>query len=253
MAYLNPHRHWVNSVLRVVFLGMSVGLHGLALAALLPRPVDENAPIEGLELSLAPPEGEALVEERDLVDSSAQNESVAATPKVEPLPPPETPVILEAAKVEVEEAPVMEAAVKEPPPEFKPIPETPPETPPELPKEETQVQANTQQTAAAEETFAHRAVGVENGVRSGGGVTQAAYAAAVKKEIAKNKRRPNGEQRGSVSLSFIIGPNGRAERIDIVKSVDPTLDEAARKIVAAVQLPPPPGGMFPATISIKFE
>lgn len=245
-------RMWMNSALRVAFLLLSIGLHGLAFAALLPRSTEQEAPVDGLELSLAPPEGETLAEEKDVVDSAAQTESVASVPKVEP-PPPETQEIVEAAKVEVEEAPLMEAALKEPPPELKPSAEPPPQTPPETPKEETQVQASTQQTAAAEETFAQRTVGVENGLHSGGGVTRAAYAAAVKKEIAKNKRRPDGERRGSVSLSFVIGPSGRAERIDIVKSVDPMLDEAARKIVAAVQLPPPPGGMFPATISIKFE
>lgn len=245
-------RMWMNSGLRVAFLGLSVGLHGLAFAALLPRPTDQDAPIDGLELSLAPPQGETLAEEKDAIDSIAQAESVAATPKVEP-PPPEIQEIVEAAKVEVEDAPTMEAAFKEPPPELQMASEPQPQTPPEAPKEEAQVQVNTQQAAAAEETFAQRSVGVENGLRSGGGVTHAAYAAAVKKEIAKNKRRPDGESRGSVGLSFVIGSSGRAERIDIVKSVNPVLDEAARKIVAAVQLPPPPGGMFPATISIKFE
>ena len=75
----------------------------------------------------------------------------------------------------------------------------------------------------------------------------------MKKEIAKNKRRPPGDWRGAVSLSFVIGPNGRAERIEVAKSVNPALDEAARSIIASVQLPPPPGGTFPAAITIKFE
>ena len=47
-----------------------------------------SAPIEGLELSLAPPQGEALVEEKDAVDSAAQTETVAAVQKVETPPPP---------------------------------------------------------------------------------------------------------------------------------------------------------------------
>ena len=243
---------WMNAGLRVAFLGLSIGLHGLAFAGLLPRPTDREAPIDGLELSLVSPEGETLAEEKDAVDSAAQAESVAATREVERQPPPETPELVETAKVEVEEAPAMEALVKEAPPETRQVAEPPPQQTPE-PPQETPVQVETQQAAAAEETFARRSVGVENGLRTGGGVTHAAYAAAVKKEIAKNKRRPEGGRRGSVALSFLIGPSGRAERIDVVKSVDPVLDEAARKIIAAVQLPPPPGGMFPATISIKFE
>jgi TonB family protein len=237
-------------LLRSLFVVASVGLHGLAFASLLPRVNDQEAPIEGLELSLAPPQGEALAEEKDAVDSAAQTETVAAVQKIETPPPPEAPDLAEAAKVVDEEAPVMAAAVKEPEPQ--PVLEVV-ETPPEPVQEQPQVSASAQQTAAAEETFAKRAVGVENGLRTGGGVTRAAYAAAVKKEIAKNKRRPPGDWRGAVSLSFVIGPNGRAERIEVAKSVNPALDEAARSIIASVQLPPPPGGTFPAAITIKFE
>jgi len=239
-------------LLRSLFVVASVGLHGLAFASLLPRVNDQEAPIEGLELSLAPPQGEALAEEKDAVDSAAQTETVAAVQKIETPPPPEAPDLAEAAKVVDEEAPVMAAAVKEPEPEPQPVLEVV-ETPPEPVQEQPQVSASAQQTAAAEETFAKRAVGVENGLRTGGGVTRAAYAAAVKKEIAKNKRRPPGDWRGAVSLSFVIGPNGRAERIEVAKSVNPALDEAARSIIAAVQLPPPPGGTCPAAITIKFE
>ena len=239
-------------LLRCLFLFASVGLHGLAFASLLPRVNDQEAPIEGLELSLAPPEGEALVEEKDAVDSAAQTETTAAVQKVETPPPPDAPDLAEAAKVVDEEAPVMAAAVKEPEPEPQPVLEVV-ETPPEPVQEQPQLSASAQQTAAAEETFAHRAVGVENGLRTGGGVTRAAYAAAVKKEIAKNKRRPPGDWRGAVSLNFVIGPSGRAERIEVAKSANPALDDAARSIIASVQLPPPPGGTFPAAITIKIE
>ena len=235
--------------LRGLFLAASVALHGLAFASLSPRVNDQDAPIDGLELSFAPPEGEALVEEKDSVDSAAQAEAAASVQKVQ-TPPPDAPDLAEAAKVEDAEAPVMMAAVKEPEPQ--PVIDVV-ETPPDPVQEQPQLSAAAQQTAAAEETFAHRAVGVATGLRTGGGVTQAAYAAAVKKEIAKNKRRPPGDGRGTVSLSFVIGPSGRAERIEVSKSVNPALDAAARSIIASVQLPPPPGGLFPAAIAIKFE
>ena len=119
--------------------------------------------------------------------------------------------------------------------------------------EETQAAPASQQTNAAEETFARRAVGVENGLRVGGGTTRAAYAAAVKKEIAKNKKRPDGEDHGTVAVSFVIGANGDAENVTIVKPASPRLDNTARNIVAAVRLPPPPGGKFQGVIAIKFE
>ena len=236
-------------LLRGLFLVASLGLHSLALASLLPRANDQEAPIEGLELAMAPPQGETLVEEKDAVDSAAQAEATAAVLKVE-TPPPDAPDLAEAAKVLDDEAPAMQAAVKELEPQ--PVLEVA-ETPPEPVQEQPQVSASAQQAAAAEETFAQRAVGVENGLRAGGGVTRAAYAAAVKKEIAKNKRRPPGDMRGTVNLTFVIGPDGRAERIEVAKTVSPVLDEAARSIIASVQLPPPPGGTFSAAIAIKFE
>ena len=240
--------------LRTVFVAASIGLHGLAFAAFLPQARDQDAPIEGLELSLAPPEGETIAEEKDAVDSSAQTETVASIPQVEPTPPP-PPVVqeqVEAAKVDDAEAEVMEAAVK--PPEQPPVVDPPPvEQKPEPVIEKVEAAPPAQATSAADETFARRDVGVENGLRQGGGVTRAAYAAAVKKEITKNRRRPNGMDRGTVSVSFVIGPNGSVEVVKVVKPTVPTLDETARSIVASIHLPPPPGGTFAGTIAIKFE
>ena len=240
-------------LLRGTFLIASIGLHGLAFAAFLPRAVDQDAPIEGLELSLAPPQGETIAEEKDAVDSSAQTETTASIQKELPPPPPE-PVqeLVEAAKVVEPEAEVMEAAVK--PPEVIPSVEPPPpEQKPETPIEKVEIAPAAQATAAAEETFAHRNVGVESGLREGGGVTKAAYAAAVKKEITKNRRRATGSVHGTVSVSFVIGPIGKVETIQVVKAVSPSLDETARSIVASIQVPPPPGGTFSGTIAIKFE
>ena len=242
-----------SGLLRGTFLIASIGLHGLAFAAFLPRVVDQDAPIEGFELSMAPPQGETIAEEKDAVDSSAQAETTASIQKELPPPPPE-PVqeLVEAAKVEDPKAEVMEAAVK-PPEEPRPVEPPPPEQKPETPVIQTEVAPAAQATAAAEETFAHRNVGVENGVREGGGVTKAAYAAAVKKEITKNRRRAAGSMHGTVSVSFVIGPVGKVETIQIVKAINPTLDETARSIVASIQVPPPPGGTFSGTIAIKFE
>ena len=132
--------------------------------------------------------------------------------------------------------------------------EPPPvEQKPEPVVEKVEAAPPAQATSAADETFARRDVGVENGLRIGGGVTRAAYAAAVKKEITKNRRRPTGADRGTVSVSFVIGPTGSVENVKVVKAAAPMLDETARSIVAAIHLPPPPGGTFSGTIAIKFE
>lgn len=233
----------------LVFI-FSLTLHGLAYSAFLPsQRIDENAPIEGLELSIAPPQGESAADEPHEVDSRAQAEAAASIPQSEP---PTAPVqeSVEAAKVENNDADVMEAATTLDPSRIPPPPEQKPEKP-EIEKVET-VSA-TQAANAAEETFARRDLGVENGVQQSGGVTRAAYAAAVKKAIAKNRRRPHGDERGTVSISFLIGPSGTAEQIEVVKSAGSSLNETARSIVAALRLPPPPDRTFSGTIAIKFE
>jgi protein TonB len=240
-------------LLRGTFLTVSLVMHGLAFAAFMPRETEQDAPIEGLELSLAAPQGETVAEETDQVDSSAQTEAVASIPQAEP-PPPPVPVQeeVEAAKVEDQEAPAMEAASKPPEP-TPPIEPPPPEQKPETPVEKVQIAPSAQASAAAEETFAKRDMGVENGLRQGGGVTRAAYAAAVKKAIAKNRRRVPASRHGTVSVSFVIGPVGKVETVHVVKAVSPILDDTARDIIAAIHLPPPPGGTFSGTIAIKFE
>lgn len=239
--------------LRGLFLAASIGMHGLAVASFLPRPNDDEAPIEGFDLSIAPPEGETMVDEGDEVDSAAQAESVASIQKVEPPPPPIKQEEVEAAKVEDKDAEAIVAAVAPPveqPPALEP---PPPEQPPERPPEQVQTAPDSQAAAAAEETFARKAVGVENGLKTGGGVTRAAYAAAVKKEITKHRQRPSGYKHGTVSISFVIGAQGTPERVDVVKAANPTLDQTARRTIAAIHLPPPPGGSFMGTIAIRFE
>ena len=244
---------WRPSWLRPLAILFSAGLHGYAVVALANAPERrEEAPVEALEFSMAPPEGETLVEEEKTEDSVAREETVAGAKEPEP-PPPPVPDAVEQAKVEEPEAEAIEATTK-------PVEEPPPEKPEEVRKEPEPVReivpettAQTQTVAAAEESFASRTAGVENGLKQGGGMTKAAYAAAVKKQIAKNRKRPSGQGQGTVSVNFIIGAAGRADRIAILRSVNPALDETARGIVAAIRLPPPPGGAFQGTIAFKFE
>ena len=234
--------------LRGLFFAASLGLHGLAFAAFLPSTSEEEAPVDSLELSIAPPQGETMIEEADAVDSAAQAETVASIQKTE-TPPPVVEEAPEAAKVVDQDAETITASIKQeepPPPQMQePVPETP--------HMDAQSAPNAQQVNAAEETFARRAVGVENGLHTGGGTTRAAYAAAVKKEIARNKRRPDGADHGTVSVSFVIGATGGAEDITIVRPAAPKLDSTARGILASVTLPPPPGGKFQGMVAIKFE
>jgi protein TonB len=239
-------------LVRTLFVLASLGLHGIVISHFMPRINDQEAPIEGLELSIAPPQGEALFEEKNDIDSSAQAENFPQIQKNLTSQSQDIESLAEASKVLNDEAPIMTSLVNEHKHEVQPdinIDQSLPET--DSIKQQSNLIA--QQTVASEETFSHHTIGVENGITSEGGVTRAAYASAVKKEIAKNRRRPNGDWHGNIILSFVIGPNGRSESISIVKSVNPTLDEVARSIINSIQLPPPPGGNFPATITIKFE
>ncbi len=235
--------------IRSTMLVASLALHGLAFAAFIPATENQEAPIDSLDLSLAPPQGEAMVEEKDAVDSSAQAEAAAAVEKTTP-PVAQDDALQEAAKIIEPEADVMSAALlSEPPPPEPAIVDKPVETK----LEERSATAVSNASQATEEAFAARAVGVENGLRTGGGATRAAYAAAVKKEIARKKRRPDGDAHGVVSISFVIGPNGAPATIKVEQQAHPALADAARSIIASVQLPPPPGGTFAGTIAIKFE
>ncbi|MCL2714293.1 MAG: energy transducer TonB [Alphaproteobacteria bacterium] len=56
-----------------------------------------------------------------------------------------------------------------------------------------------------------------------------------------------------MSISFRIGPSDSPEQIEVAKPSHPILNETARRIVAAIRLPPPPDPTFSATIAIKFE
>jgi periplasmic protein TonB len=254
MSSAHLARLWRPAWLRPLAFLCSVGVHGYAVVAIAQSPPQPEAiPVESLEITLAPPEGEAMAEEEQREDSVAQQESVASVAQPEPPPPPPEPDALEKVKVEDAEAEALQAVTKPvepPPPEEKPEEIKEPEPVAEV-KPEAAPQPVT--AAAAEESFATRAIGVENGLRHGGGMTRAAYAAVVKKQIAKNRKRPTAQGRGVVSISFSIGREGKVDRTTIVRSVNAALDETARSIIASIHLPPPPDGAFQATIAIKFE
>ena len=59
---------------------------------------------------------------------------------------------------------------------------------------------------------------------------------------------------GSVGLAFSVGGNGRVTNATVTRSSgNALLDNAARQAVLGVQAPPPPGGSFSASISLRFS
>lgn len=192
----------------------------------------ERQIIHSINIGIAPAEGDTLDE--DMSEESLAQEAVAAAVKeqadtLDPIDP------IEAVHTLDERAEVMEAKKEE-----------------EKKEEQQKSNVDQKEQAAADDAF-KKHMGVEMGVKENAGMTSAEYASLVKKEIEKKRRRPDKAMFGTVNVAFCINKEGRAEGISIVKSTKHELEPTARMIIAAIEVPPPPGGSFSGTIAIKFE
>ena len=188
--------------------------------------------VYAINIGIAPAEGDTLDE--DMTEESAAQETVAAAVKLQAdTPDPVDPI--EAVQTVDDTAEAMEAKKEE-----------------EKKEEQKKSEVDQKEQAAADDAF-KKHMGIENGVKENAGMTSAEYASLVKKEIEKKRRRPDKAMFGVVSVAFCINKEGRAESISIVKSTRHELEPTARMIIAAIEVPPPPGGSFTGTIAIKFE
>jgi hypothetical protein len=193
----------------------------------------ERQIVYAINIGIAPAEGDTLDE--DMSEESAAQEAIAAAVKEQTdTPDPIDP--MEAAHTIDDSAETMEAKKEE---EKKT-------------KEQQKSEVDQNEQAAAEDAF-KKHMGVENGVKENAGMTSAEYASLVKKEIEKKRKRPEKSLFGIVNVAFCINGQGKPESIIIVKSTKPELEPTARMIIAAIEVPPPPGGSFAGTIAIKFE
>jgi len=189
--------------------------------------------VYAINIGIAPAEGDTLDE--DMTEESTAQEAVAAAVKLQAdTPNPIDP--MEAVKTVDETAESMEAKKEE----EKKL------------EEQQKSEVDQKEQAAAEDAF-KKHMGIENGVKVNAGMTSAEYASIVKKEIEKKRRRPVKALFGVVNVAFCINKEGKAEAITIVKSTKTELETTARMIIAAIEVPPPPGGSFTGTIAIKFE
>jgi TonB family protein len=192
----------------------------------------ERQIIHSINIGIAPAEGDTL--DDDMTEESSAQEAIAAAVKEQAdTPDPIDPI--EAVHTIDDTAEAMEAKKKE-----------------EKKEEQQKSEVDQKEQAAADDAF-KKHMGVENGVKENAGMTSAEYASLVKKEIEKKRRRPDKAMFGVVSVAFCINKEGRAESISIVKSTRHELEPTARMIIAAIEVPPPPGGSFTGTIAIKFE
>jgi protein TonB len=91
-----------------------------------------------------------------------------------------------------------------------------------------------------------------------GSVAAATYRSIVSAELNRHKFYPPDARaagaEGIVTVSFTVGPSGRVTNHSIVRSSGaPVLDRAVDRMMAALALPPPPGGHFRATVPIRFD
>ena len=191
----------------------------------------ERQIVYAINIGIAPAEGDTLDE--DMTEESAAQEAVAAVKEQADTPDPVDPI--EAVHTVDETAEAMEAKKEE-----------------DKKEEQQKSEVDQKEQAAADDAF-KKHMGVENGVKENASMTSAEYASLVKKEIEKKRKRPDKAMFGVVNVAFCINKEGKAESISIVKSTKHELEPTARMIIAAIEVPPPPGGSFTGTIAIKFE
>lgn len=91
-----------------------------------------------------------------------------------------------------------------------------------------------------------------------GSIASANYRAIVAAELNRRKFYPSAARssalHGVVVVTFTVGADGRVAHHTINRSSgQPALDGAVHQMMAAVTLPPPPGGSFHATVPIRFD
>jgi periplasmic protein TonB len=114
--------------------------------------------------------------------------------------------------------------------------------------------------AASELQAASRATASSNRGRASaaaGAVSTASYRLLVIAELSRHKQYPpaalSAGVQGTVVVSFTIGPSGRVVAHTIARSSGSSaLDSAVNRMMAAISLPPPPGGSYRATAPVQF-
>jgi periplasmic protein TonB len=90
-----------------------------------------------------------------------------------------------------------------------------------------------------------------------GAVSTASYRLLVIAELSRHKQYPpaalSAGVQGTVVVAFTIGPSGRVVAHTIARSSGSSaLDSAVNRMMAAISLPPPPGGSYRATAPVQF-
>jgi protein TonB len=127
-------------------------------------------------------------------------------------------------------------------------------------REKTPVTHRRPSQAASELQAASRAAASSNRGRASaamGAVSTANYRSLVIAELSRHKQYPpaalSAGVQGTVVVAFTIGPSGRVVAHTIARSSGSSaLDSAVNRMMAAISLPPPPGGSYRATAPVQF-
>jgi protein TonB len=245
-------------------------LAGHAALLLEVKPVADNAPqLESMEVALVPL-GDSVE------DQKAQEEIKPAEPPPPPPepPPPPPPAELTAPPPQVVAPEAPPLPVAKPQPEVKPKPQVKPKPRPEVEEQPDRAELRRIERRKREEAEQRREEqeerrkaqqarlearrGVVQGAARANGMSQASYAGLIIAELNRHKFFPAAARAagvtGSVGVAFTIGPSGRVVSQSITRSSgNGSLDAAARAIMSAVHVPPPPGGRFSTATSIRFN
>jgi len=265
------------------------GCYGSLLAALAMRdPPDHSGqprPVELVRDLQSPAEGSTRAQAG--VDALA-----AALPAPEPAPEPavSVPRLEEAVPVETHEQPVelaiplprLEDAIVPPPLEAPPVefpPPPPPPTPPtpptpqkpaprkeaERPRPRPEPNRDNAAPGGAGARQPTAPVGAATGTGdvaarapgagSEGDPALARYAAQVHRLLQARANALGLENMsGIVSITFVIDEGGRVRSHDLSRpSGDQHIDRAMRRLMASTTFPPPPGGRFAGTVTIRIR
>jgi TonB family protein len=109
---------------------------------------------------------------------------------------------------------------------------------------------------ASSRAASHASISASPG--ASGGTASADYRALVVAELNRRKFYPSSAQAaritGVVTVQFSVNASGRISAHSISRSSGHSvLDDAVRQMMPSVSLPPPPGGIFRATVPIRFS
>jgi len=234
--------------LRPLALCLILALHASLLLAIKRQP-SALAPLATVEVTLEPLGDSAE-------DRPERTEIMPAAPLTRP-PSPVEPSGLTVPPPQVIAPEAVPLPVEKPRPVIKAKPKRAVADRP--PPEELRAQASERAKAAERRKARTAQQAARRGVAdASNGFSRGDYAGMLAAELRRHQFYP-AEARaqgatGSVGVAFSVGASGRVVSQSIIRSSgNAALDGAARAMMGAVHAPPPPGGQFSTSTTIRFQ